>query len=542
MQTPATRNDNNSQAQNQSNKTGKSSHSNTKKTGGKENVKCFECGHFGHFKSQYPERICEVCEGKGHSKEFHKMVAMCTSDSFKDDLDYGFIAMETKTDESASAVDSIPDECPVLDDGGEEVWISDSAASCHMSPSKDCMYDYEACTGRSVTVANSQRSPILGFGKLLLSTGSGDDQLNFTVSRVAHVPDLDVNLFSLQSVVIDHGLPISFTRKGTVITLPSGKELIFEKDGRNDIVTATRRLPSTISSTQQSDSHESARAVLAPGKMSIDRNQADINLFHQSHGHLHEGLLRETAKQQGVTLIGKLHECKGCYMAEGLRKPIPTSPDTRAVKPFERVFMDASGPKLVESAGGMKYSFLIRYDFSRKIWMYFGKQKSDTTKAFEQYLADVGAKCIPSVVETVRSDGGGEFAGSFSDLCRKRGIRQEYAPADSPEYNGVAERAIAMVEQAAMAARIQAKVLYDVDVPARMWAESYRWAADALNRSATTANPGKKSPDEMFYGEVPKVKLLPFFKPGYCKYKRTSKCMPKAQECFYLGPGYNPSS
>ena len=60
-----------------------------------------------------------------------------------------------------------------------------------------------------------------------------------------------------------------------------------------------------------------------------------------------------------------------------------------------------------------------------------------------------------------------------------------------------------MVEQAAMAARIQAKELYGVDVPERMWAESYRWAADALNRTANTANPNKKSPDELFYGEVP---------------------------------------
>ena len=75
---------------------------------------------------------------------------------------------------------------------------------------------------------------------------------------------------------------------------------------------------------------------------------------------------------------------------------------------------------------------------------------------------------IPSAVETVRSDGGGEFSGSFSDLCREHGIREEYIPVDSPEYNGVAERAIAMVEKAAMAARIQAKVLYGVDVPARM--------------------------------------------------------------------------
>ena len=174
-------------------------------------------------------------------------------------------------------------------------------------------------------------------------------------------------------------------------------------------------------------------------------------MFHQSHGYLHEGLLRETAKQLGVTLVGKLHECKGCSMAKGLRKPIPTCTTTR-------VFMDVSGPKLVESVGGMKCSFLIRDGFPRKIWTYFGKHKSDTTNAFEQNLADVGTQCIPSVVQTVRPDGRRELSGSFHVLCLERGIRQEYTPADRLEYDGVAERAIATVEEATMAARIQVKV------------------------------------------------------------------------------------
>ncbi|CAM9979200.1 unnamed protein product, partial [Sphacelaria rigidula] len=58
----------------------------------------------------------------------------------------------------------------------------------------------------------------------------------------------------------------------------------------------------------------------------------------------------------------------------------------------------------------------------------------------------------------VRSDGGEEFAGPFSDLCRTRGIRQEYTLADSLQYNGVAERAIAMVEQVALAVYIQTEV------------------------------------------------------------------------------------
>lgn len=106
------------------------------------------------------------------------------------------------------------------------------------------------------------------------------------------------------------------------------------------------------------------------------------------------------------------------------------------------------------------------------------------------------------MVETVRSDGEGELAGSLSDLRRTRDIRHEYTPAGSPELNGVAKRAIGMIEQAATAARMQAKILCALNVPARMWAKSYRWAVDAQTLSATTANPEEKSPDELLFGEV----------------------------------------
>ncbi|CAM9694558.1 unnamed protein product, partial [Sphacelaria rigidula] len=115
------------------------------------------------------------------------------------------------------------------------------------------MHDYEPCSHRSVTVANSQKAPIVGFGKILLATGSGEDKLTVSIKRVAHVPALDVNLFSLQSVVVEHGLPIRLTRKGTEITLPGGKKLLLEKDGRNDVVNATHRC---LSSNCSSKTHQ----------------------------------------------------------------------------------------------------------------------------------------------------------------------------------------------------------------------------------------------------------------------------------------------
>ena len=62
---------------------------------------------------------------------------------------------------------------------------------------------------------------------------------------------------------------------------------------------------------------------------------------------------------------------------------------------------------------------------------------------------------------TVRSDGGGEFCGGkFGDLCRSRCIKQEFTTGDSPQINGVAERALGLIETAAMAGRIQARELF----------------------------------------------------------------------------------
>ena len=72
--------------------------------------------------------------------------------------------------------------------------------------------------------------------------------------------------------------------------------------------------------------------------------------------------------------------------------------------------------------------------------MYFPAKKSDVASAFESFLIDVRADGTPSAVVCVRSDHGGEvFGGEFGTLCRKRGIKKEFTPADSPKYNSVAK-------------------------------------------------------------------------------------------------------
>ena len=163
---------------------------------------------------------------------------------------------------------------------------------------------------------------------------------------------------------------------------------------------------------------------------------------------------------------------------------------------------------------------------------------------FARFRSDLRLEGVPSKVILVRSDDGGKFSeGKFGRLCRDRNTKQEFTTADSPEFNGVAERGLAMIESASsLAARIKASVLFPgfrVSEGPSLCAEAMNWACDAYIRTATIANPGNRSPYEMFYGEPPQTSPIPFLKPGFCKHKRINKMDPKARACFYLGPARN---
>ena len=127
-----------------------------------------------------------------------------------------------------------------------------------------------------------------------------------------------------------------------------------------------------------------------------------INTFHTSHEHVHEELLRSTAKQLGAVLEGSLRECEGCSIAKDLGKLIGRATSTRADKVFGRLFVDICGTKSVESIGEKRYMLLICDDFSRFTWTYFMRQKCDAVTLFEQFLADERVAGIPSAVEVVR--------------------------------------------------------------------------------------------------------------------------------------------
>ena len=183
-------------------------------------------------------------------------------------------------------------------------------------------------------------------------------------------------------------------------------------------------------------------ATIAPGKAKAPTTPTDINVLHCKFGHTHEVLLKTTATQKGIAHSGDLHECRGCSMAKGLRKPIARSTHTRAAKKLQRVFVGLSGQMIVQSIRGKRYILIARDDYTRFTRVYFVRHKSDAASAFESFLAEVRADGTPSTVMAVRSDNGREsfsekLSGNFAvSVASNKSSHQQPAPSTTAWPNG----------------------------------------------------------------------------------------------------------
>ena len=361
---------------------------------------------------------------------------------------------------------------------GDDLWLFDTGAAGRFAYNLQLLENYAECS-RVLRCAGGNTSPIMGAGTLRLSLRSGEGVVCVTLMNVAHVPDLSHHLLSLRRIT-DAGNKYIGTREDI--------RIVFAKSGDELFAPSCGQLNGIFGYRTDRSSEENVHAVIAPGARPTPPSAADINEFHCSHGHMHEDLLRKTAKQIGVKLQGQLVPCQGCSEAKGIRKPVGPFTYIRAAEPAERCFVDLSGPKYVKSTGGKEYMMTVRDDFSQFTRLFFLRTKDETATYFSKYLAEIA----PHKVEVVRSDGGGEFSkGAFGALCTAEKIRQEFTTADSPQYNCVAERQITIIEAAGLAVQAAAKYLDEV-FPRResLWAEQAHWACHALNCTATLANPG----------------------------------------------------
>ena len=118
------------------------------------------------------------------------------------------------------------------------------------------------------------------------------------------------------------------------------------------------------------------------------------------------------------------------------------------------VHTDVWGPSPISSLGGSRFYVTFIDDFSRKVWVYFLKHKSDVFATFKKWKAEVENQ-TRFKVKCLRSDTGEEYDKSeFKAFCPAEGIRLMRIVLGKGRQNGIAERMNRTLNERAWSMRI----------------------------------------------------------------------------------------
>nr|KYP36396.1 Retrovirus-related Pol polyprotein from transposon TNT 1-94 [Cajanus cajan] len=95
---------------------------------------------------------------------------------------------------------------------------------------------------------------------------------------------------------------------------------------------------------------------------------------------------------------------------------------------------------LVKTLGGGSYFLTIIDDFTRRVWLYVLKDKTETYKKFRDWYTLIQNQ-LETKLKVLRTDNGLEFLSEqFAEFCRNQGIKRHRTVPHTPQQNGLAER------------------------------------------------------------------------------------------------------
>uniref|UniRef100_A0A7N2RFG7 Integrase catalytic domain-containing protein n=1 Tax=Quercus lobata TaxID=97700 RepID=A0A7N2RFG7_QUELO len=411
-------------------------------------------------------------------------------------------------DDSANAVtEEVQDALLLAVDSPLDNWVLDLGASFHNTPHREIIQNYVAGDFGKVYLADGSALDVVGMGdvRILLPNGSV-----WLLEKIRHIPDLRRNLISVgqlddeRHAILFVGGTWKVTKGARVLT--RGKK------------TGTLYMTS------------SPRDTIAVADASTD-----ISLWHRRLGHMSE---------KGMKMLlskGKLPElksidfdmCESCILGKQKRVSFLKTGRTPKAEKLELVHTDLWGPSPVASLGGSRYYITFIDDSSRKIWVYFLKNKSDVFETFKKWKAMVEIETSLKV-KCLRSDNGREYIdGGFSEYCATQGIRMEKTIPVTPQQNGVAERMNRTLNERARSMRLHA------GLPKTFWADAVSTAANLINQGPSVPREFRL-PEEVWSGKEVKFSHLKVFdcvSYVHIDSDARSKLDAKFKICFFIGYG-----
>jgi len=397
-------------------------------------------------------------------------------------------------------------------------WAIDSGATKHMIRNPSL---FISSRPYKATVSGVGGGMATAIGSVSLSLNIRRRTVKCILNDVLLVPSIPINLISV-SMLEAHGFYIN------------------SKDGYNvyrrsdDFLAMTTTKMGGLYLLDQTRDNEFGMIASMEEQALI---RSDIQTWHDRLGHIGMDRLKQIQSMvTGMKVDGKtgnILECKTCHLGKSHRRPIHGLQRERATEPLELVHSDLTGPMKEATFSGGRYLAIYIDDFSRKVFFYILKKKSDNFAAFKEFhkLMEVqyGNKFK---LKHLHSDNGGEYTSNeFDDYCKKNGIKHTFTAPYTPEHNGVAER---MIQSVVGMARC---MLINSGLSLKFWGEAIRYAC-ILHDCCPTKAVKDMTPHEAWTGNKPDVSKFHTFGCRALAMKETNKgkFTDRTKEGIYLGP------
>lgn len=391
-------------------------------------------------------------------------------------------------------------------------WYLDSGATHHVSGDSLAFSSIRPTSGSLVRSAGGQSHEVTGIGNTNVQLTSGKIK---SISSILYTPGITKNLLSVGTLADQH------------------KTLVFRSNGCFVIDNTTLKVE--LFAPREKGLYKLSGVHTSPTpEVNMLYTNSQARLWHMRLGHFHTKGLQRMINFEAVKGLPPLrfsrYTCNGCQLGKHSRTKLPKHTSHSTTQILELIHSDVCGPFKVNSLGGHKFFVTFIDDFSRKMWVFFISHKSQVLSKFQQ-LVHLLETSTGKRVQALRTDNGGEFTSTaFSDFCISSGISRELPPPYTPERNGVAERRNRSLLD------ITRCLLLDRQLPAYLWGEAIKAAADILNLRSTKSHPDK-TPEELFTGKKPSISHLKIFgSPVFAHVPKVarSKLAARSEQCILL--------
>nr|KAJ0215676.1 hypothetical protein LSAT_V11C300142910 [Lactuca sativa] len=358
-------------------------------------------------------------------------------------------------------------------DYDEDDWVVDTGATKHTTYRADILVNkrksfYEP----PVIIPNGDAIPVEGRGDCTLPGG-------IKIKGILHVPKFKCNLLSVSRLTKKLQCVIIFFPDFCVMQDLCTRTLI----GASECKRGLYRIRLS----------EKGRKVMS----------VTIGRWHKRLGHTSQEKLAKVDFLKGVSFNIRDTFCDSCSKAKHTRSPFLLS-DIKTKGCFELLHCDVWGKYRFPSFSGANYFLTVVDDFSRTVWVFLIKHKSDASTCLVNFCKMIENQ-FSKTVKRIRCDNGGEFTSNLMiDFYAKQGILLETTCPHTPQQNGVIERKHRHLLDTARALRFEA------NLPKMFWGECVLTAAYIINRLPSKTL-DHKTPYELLYNQKPEYDHIMVF-------------------------------